>query len=197
MHRANEVRPVLKRISLIAEKMGCAIVTVGHLNKNGGGKSVYRGLGSIDIQAAARSVLTVGRIPGKPYLRAFAQGKNNLAPEGKSIAFELNPESGFRWIGTYPISIDELLGGTVHNESAGERAQALLVAELTGKAIPANEIVSLANEFDISEKTLRRVKTSVGVRSYKKQNQWYWTIDGSQPKDPADPSFEEDGQKPL
>ena len=70
----------------------------------------------------------------------------------------------------------------------GERAQALLVAELTGKSIPANEIVSLANEFDISEKTLRRVKTSVGVRSYKKQNQWYWTIDGKN---------EEDGQLPL
>jgi hypothetical protein len=61
MQRANEIRPVLKRISTIAEKTGCAVVIVGHLKK-GTSKSQYRGLGSIDIQAAARSVITVGRI---------------------------------------------------------------------------------------------------------------------------------------
>ena len=75
MHRANEVRPVLKRISLLAEKMGCAVVFVGHLNK-GTNQSQYRGLGSIDIQAAARSVLTLGRIKGNEYMRAFAHGKH-------------------------------------------------------------------------------------------------------------------------
>lgn len=64
MHRANEIRPVLKKLSMVAEKTGCAVVIVGHLNK-GMNKSQYRGLGSIDIQAAARSVLTVGRIKGK------------------------------------------------------------------------------------------------------------------------------------
>ena len=48
MHRANEIRPVLKRISAVAEKTGCAVVVIGHLNKSGG-KSQYRGLGSIDI----------------------------------------------------------------------------------------------------------------------------------------------------
>ena len=45
MHRANEICPVLKRISLVAEKTGCAVVAIGHLNKSGG-KSQYRGLGS-------------------------------------------------------------------------------------------------------------------------------------------------------
>lgn len=77
MHRANEIRPVLKSISAVAEKTGCAVVVIGHLNK-GSGKSQYRGLGSIDIQAAARSVLTVGRIKGKPYTSAIVQGKTTL-----------------------------------------------------------------------------------------------------------------------
>ena len=36
------------------------IVLIGHMNKNSAGKSSYRGLGSIDFQAAARSVLVVG-----------------------------------------------------------------------------------------------------------------------------------------
>ena len=59
--------------------------------------------------AAARSVLTVGRVKGKPYTRAIVQGKNNLAPEGQAIGFELDPATGFQWIGVMPITIDELL----------------------------------------------------------------------------------------
>jgi len=94
---------VLKRISLIAEKTGCAVVVIGHLNK-GTNKSQYRGLGSIDIQAAARSVLTVGRVKSKPYTRAVVQGKNNLAPEGQAIGFELDPAMGFRLFPTASIT---------------------------------------------------------------------------------------------
>ena len=112
MHRANQIRPILKRIGAIAEQTRCAIVVIGHLNK-GTNKSQYRGLGSIDIQAAARSVLTVGRVKGKPYLRAIAQGKNNLAPEGKTIGFELDPATGFRWAGVLEMTIDELLSGVM------------------------------------------------------------------------------------
>lgn len=55
MHRANEIRPIFHALGLVAERTGCAIVIIGHMNK-GGGKSGYRGLGSIDITAAARSV---------------------------------------------------------------------------------------------------------------------------------------------
>ena len=177
MHRANEVRPVLKKISVLAEKTGCAIVVVGHLNK-GTNQSQYRGLGSIDIQAAARSVLTVGRIKGNQYMRAFAHGKSNLAPEGTSIAFELNPDSGFRWIGAHPVTIDELLSGKYDKETAAERAYEFLVAELTGAVISANDIFDMANERDISGRTLKRAKSAAGVRSFKKDNKWFWTIGG-------------------
>lgn len=176
MHRANEVRPVFKRLSLVAERTGCAVVIIGHMNK-GGIKSQYRGLGSIDIQAAARSVLTLGRIQGKPYLRAFAQGKSNLAPEGSAIAFELDPDSGFRWIGEYPITIDELLqGAIVDRESVFERAKNLLKSELTGKALPANTVNELAAAQEISPRTLKRAKTELGVKSFKQNEQWFWTL---------------------
>jgi hypothetical protein len=55
------------------------------MNKASGSKSIYRGLGSIDIIAAARSVLLVGRIKSNPSIRVMAQLKNSLAPEGKPI----------------------------------------------------------------------------------------------------------------
>ena len=76
MHKANEIRPIMKRISIIAQKYNCAIVLIGHMNKNSSGKSSYRGLGSIDIVAAARSVLLVVRIKDKPELRVVCHVKS-------------------------------------------------------------------------------------------------------------------------
>ena len=42
MHRANEIRPLMKRIAVLAEKYHCAIILIGHMNKNSNGKSSYR-----------------------------------------------------------------------------------------------------------------------------------------------------------
>ena len=111
MNRANEVRSVLSQLGRIAEKYKCAIILVGHLNKMQGTKANYRGLGSVDFQATARSVLVVGRVKDSPETRVMAHQKSSLAPEGEPIAFELNKETGFRWIGHYDISIDDLLSG--------------------------------------------------------------------------------------
>jgi len=182
MHRANEIRPVLKRIGLIAEKTGCAVVVVGHLNK-GANKSQYRGLGSIDIQAAARSVLTVGRIKGKPYTRAIVQGKNNLAPEGQAIGFELDPATGFRWIGTLPITIDELLSGIMpERDTTYDRAVDFLKAELADGEKAAAFLFEKAASKEIQERTLKKAKAALSIPSYKRDKRWFWgalpSVDG-------------------
>lgn len=121
MHRANEIRPLMKRVAVLAEKYHCAIILIGHMNKNSNGKSSYRGLGSIDFQAAARSVLIVGRIKDEPEIRVVCHVKSSLAPEGKSIAFRLDKETGFEWIGEYDISADDLLSGDSRGQKAGRQ----------------------------------------------------------------------------
>jgi len=174
MHRANEIRPILKRISVIAEKTGCAVVVVGHLNK-GQNKSQYRGLGSIDIQAAARSVLTVGRIKGKQYLRAIAQGKNNLAPEGKTIGFELDPVHGFRWAGVLEITIDELLSGVMpERDTTYDKAIDFLKYELADGERPAAVLFKEAAAKDIQARTLKKAKATLEIKSHKRGDRWYW-----------------------
>lgn len=72
INRANEVRTVMSTIGRLAEKYKAAVVLVGHLNKSFGGKSSYRGLGSIDFQASARSVLIVGKLRENPQVRVMA-----------------------------------------------------------------------------------------------------------------------------
>ncbi len=108
MNRANEARDMTKKLTALAEKYQCAIVLVGHMNKAAGNKAVYRGMGSIDFFAVARSVLLVGRVEGEANIRAVVQIKNNLAAFGHPKAFELS-EDGFHWLGDYEIAADERL----------------------------------------------------------------------------------------
>ena len=77
MHRANEVRPIMKRLSVLAEKHGCAVVLIGHMNKATGNNANHRGLGSVDFQAATRSVLIVGRIKDDLKLSVIWAGRQN------------------------------------------------------------------------------------------------------------------------
>lgn len=111
MHRANEIRSLMHRLSALAEKYQCAIVLIGHMNKNSMSKAGYRALGSIDIPAAARSVIVCGRIKDDPEMRVLCQIKNSLAPEAQAIAFRLDREKGFQWVGEVDVTVDELMAG--------------------------------------------------------------------------------------
>ena len=151
------------------------MLLVGHMNK-GGGKSQYRSLGSVDIYAAARSVLTVGRIPVDDDMRAIVHNKSNLSPAGSAQAFGLTPDGGFTWLGEYDISIDEILNGTKKPESQFTKARRLLETELAHKEVASVEIMQMAEEQGISPKTLNRAKEALGVISVKHGRQWFWVL---------------------
>ena len=178
MHRANEIRPLMKRVAVLAEKYHCAIILIGHMNKNSNGKLSYRGLGSIDFQAAARSVLIVGRIKDEPEIRVVCHVKSSLAPEGKSIAFRLNREEGFEWIGECDVSADDLLTGTAKGQKLRE-AKKFLTNMLSEQAVPQKEIMYEAQKDGIKEKTLYNAKKELGIHAIKDKNQWYWSLDES------------------
>ena len=84
---------------------------IGHLNKAAGMQSLQRGLGSIDIAAAVRSVMFIGKLKHDPTMRILTHEKSSLAPPGASLAFSLGDEGGFRWVGEYDITADEMLSG--------------------------------------------------------------------------------------
>lgn len=180
MHRANEIRPVLKRLGIIAEKYGCAIVLIGHMNKASGSKSTYRGLGSIDIQATARSVLLVARIPDKPNIRIMAQDKSSLAVAGDSIGFEISEDRGFECIGPYDITVDELLAG---KEGRGRKKLDVAIAfikEYFGveSEVSSNDIEEEATRKGIKRNTLLSAKKKLGITAGNRKTTdgtMYWT----------------------
>ena len=143
MNRANEVRPIFRSLGDIAQATGCAIVLIGHLNKAVGTQSTYRGLGSIDITAAVRSLLFIGKLKDNPTTRVLIHEKSSLAPPGQSLAFSLGDEKGFEWIGAYDITADELPAGTDTAKTESKTAQAeMLILELlaNGKKMPSAEL---------------------------------------------------------
>ena len=171
MNRANEVRPVFRKLGMIAEKTGCAIVLIGHLNKSSGTQSTYRGLGSIDIMAAVRNLIFIGKVRKDPTTRVLIHEKSSLAPPGETMAFKLGDEEGFRWVGAYEISADELLDGKEGKatETKLERG-AKLIRELLAdkKEISIRELDDKAKEQGISGRTMR------DVRSRMKNELEYW-----------------------
>jgi len=175
MHRANEIRPLMKRIAVLAEKYHCAVILIGHMNKNSNGKSSYRGLGSIDFQAAARSVLIVGRVKDEPEVRVVCHTKSSLAPEGTSIAFRLDKNNGFEWIGEYDISADELLNGDGRGQKS-RKAKEFLLEILANGGMTQKKIAEEAEARGIKSKTLWNAKRELEIDSVKRGKQWYWML---------------------
>ena len=177
MNRANEVRPIFRSLGDIAQATGCAIVLIGHLNKAVGTQSTYRGLGSIDITAAVRSLLFIGKLKDNPTTRVLIHEKSSLAPPGQSLAFSLGDEKGFEWIGAYDITADELPAGTDTAKTESKTAQAeMLILELLadGKKMPSAELEKAVNDRGISSRTMRTAKSRIGDRLVTEKDGTAW-----------------------
>ena len=176
MHRANEIRPVMAKLGRIAETYGCAVVLIGHMNKASGQKCAYRGLGSIDIPAVARSLLIVGKLKNDPSKRVMSHAKSSLAQNGQSLVFQINEHSGLEWCGTIDLTADQFLedGGT--SVSKLESAKQFLLDILADGAKSQKEIQSAAEEMDFCNRTLKSAKTALGVKSIKVGEGWLWQL---------------------
>ena len=173
MHRANEVRPKLKQLSDIAADHKCAMVLVGHLNKMTGVSADYRGLGSMDFMAAARSVILCAKSKDDPDVRVLVPTKSSLIYEHSSIAFRLSKESGFEWIGECDVTADELLSSTMNKGYKRNDAMEFLMDQLSEQMIPSTDLYYRAEQCGISQKTLRNAMKELGVQAVKDGNKWY------------------------
>lgn len=183
MNRANEVRPVFRKLADIAQSTGCAIVMIGHLNKASGTQSTYRGLGSIDIAAVVRSILFVGKVKDDPTTRVIVHEKSSLAPPGQALAFSLGDQKGFRWIGAYDITAEDLLAGGEGTKAELKQEQAMkLIYEFLsdGKKVSIAEINKEAVERGISERTVRLARNSMKdkLESERQGKDWWIWLKG-------------------
>lgn len=209
IHRANEARSITAPLAAIAERHGCAIVAVRHLNKSrGGGNAVNAGIGSIDFYAAARSVLLVGKDPDDEAKRALCQIKNNLAAVGEPQGYTI--EGGhFLWTGASDLTAGRILSVASDDDERNTQAEAVdfLRAALAKGARPAKEVTAEAAQFGLTKQNLRTAQKRLGVKAQKvggefggKGAKWIWSlpaIQDAESSDNAAQDVKESGDQPL
>jgi hypothetical protein len=186
-HRANETRPLLDPIIKLAKKHNCCILLVRHLRKNGTGKALHQGLGSIDISGAARTELIAEYSPEDPNVRALAQVKSNVGKYGPALGFTI--EQGhdgrpvFAWKGELPYTAEELLNPVKVPQGQAKLAQAedFLQQVLADGPRLQKEIEAEATKAGIAIKTLNRAKKRLEIKPSKvqtgfKMSAWEWSL---------------------
>lgn len=194
-HRDQDVRGVLHQLAAMAERTGCTVLMVRHLNKAGAGSALYRGGGSIGIIGAARAAYLVARDPDDETRRVVAVTKSNLAAEPPSLAYRLvdDPEHGCARIDweTEPVdhTAQSLLRGPVDEDEKTERDEAAefihgYLVDNGGEA-PAGDVIKAAmTALSVSKITVQRARHRAGARSRKlgMGAGWVWSLDPNAPR---------------
>jgi hypothetical protein len=164
MHRANEIRPVMARIGKLAEMYGCAFVIISHMNKDSQKSPIYRALGSIDIPAAARSVLAIAKNPKNDREKIFVHAKSSLARTGSALTFEINDDFGISITGQTDLDATDVLNPPLKRESPKlDFAKELIVRLLKEGTNNAKDIMEEALKNGIGEITLKRARLELGI----------------------------------
>ena len=189
LHRANETNAAMAKLKMLAERYGTAVVIVQHISKNAaggnGGASVLWGLGSTAINGLFRSVWTVGKVKGTDEtLRAAVSSKNNLLPYiPPALQYSLSQADGFQWRGVNrDVIARDLIRGDDDKHTRGrpttlrDEAEMFIRNELAFGKMKATDIFELAKGEGISERTIKRAKSAVGVRTFREGQEWYWQL---------------------
>jgi hypothetical protein len=160
-HRSNETRPVLDGLVRLAEEHRACVLLLRHFAKSPSGTAIHRGLGSIDITAAARTELHAGEVDGQ---RAMVQAKSNLGSYGDSLGYVIEPSDGsFKWTGKSNLRPIDLQQGesTSEERSNTEEACDYLEQALAGGPRLIRELEA---GTDIPHRTLLRAFHKLGLK---------------------------------
>ncbi len=171
-HRDQDVRGVLSGLAAMAERRGCCVLLLRHLNKSAGGSAMYRGGGSIGIIGAARVGLLAAVDPEDESRRVLAAIKSNLAAMPDALAYQLvdSPEHGCArvdWLGATDHTAAVLLAGPRDEDERTERDEAAewLRAYLidNGGEASRRDLIKAARGEGHSERTMQRALRSARV----------------------------------
>lgn len=181
MSSVKGMRETLRQLAQVAAKTNCAILLIGHLNKSEGKKNLYRGLGSIDITAIARSVLFLKKSEYDPNIRMVTQIKNSLECEGHDVAYEFDKNEYIHWIGEYTeefgrpeIKQDKKPATRGVKAYKTIKAKEIIKHCLDNDVNGATFILSKCKEAGISLFTTKKARQELGVVAIKINRHWIW-----------------------
>lgn len=176
---ASSIRRIMNRLCRWAGLYNCAVLIIGHLNKKESANDLYRGLGSIDVTAAARSVLQLDQNPYYPDIKVIRHVKSSLAAKGDNVMFRIIPGHGLEWI--HDCEADEN-SSEIKTEvkdldiSKQETVARLIKDALKEGPVSGTELLHMFINMGIGMKTVRNVKSMLGIQSVRKDNKWFWVM---------------------
>jgi hypothetical protein len=149
-------------------------------------------LGSADLRAAARSIITIGSDPNDEERRVMTQGKNSGGKPGKSIAYRIDDEIGVDIEGYCDLSrfdiVNRKQGSRVKQSVSLDEAMDFIEECLSEQGFCATDwIKDEAENRGISKTTLYRAKKEMGVETQQsgkgKEHISLWYREGIDPKE--------------
>lgn len=204
----SDIRGLFAPLAEVAARHNIAIVMVSHLNKSGGGKAIYRTMGSLAFTAAVRTAYVVTKDPEEAERRLVMPMKNNIAKDTTGIAYVVLEKNIPSMEGTVPYiewepdpvitTADEALSFQENkNEEKTETDWAVWFLEelLAGGPVPADRVYKEAKVNNISPKSVRRAQERLNIKPKKSSfsGGWVWAIPGredTQQSEDAQPNNE-------
>lgn len=181
-HKDDEVRGVLTPLAVLAQKYKVAIVGIMHLNKGEQRSSLNRMSGSTAFGAVARSVMAVVRDKENSERRLVLPVKNNLADDGKGLAYSLHVENetvSIIWEDQFVTASVDAYFTHEKKDRAHEVNEAVswLKTILKDGGLSSKEVAMLGEENGFSLASLRRAKDKAGIitkrKGYGSEGAWW------------------------
>ena len=152
------MRSIFTMLSNVAKSTGTAIVLVGHLNKNEGGKDIHRGFGSADIAASVRSILMVEMDKHRNrFVRAIKSNFDESDYSPIQLVFDKERRLHFAEIE------DDSEEEAPAPPSKTEIAMSILESMLEEDPVPVSEIHAVMAAEGIGNKTAQRARQRLGA----------------------------------
>jgi hypothetical protein len=192
---ATDVRGTLTPLKALAEELHVAVIGIAHFNKKDDIKSaLLRVSDSIAYVAAARHVYAVLDDPEDKNSKLFVKAKNNLARDTKALRYgmsvktvghdaKLNVDIDAPFIVWHPqhveITANEAMQAA-EGRTAKREAREFLLERLGAGPVKQADVLDEAKQDGIAEKTLRRAKKELGIKSRKERGKvdgdWSWEL---------------------
>jgi len=193
------VRRALGPLMRLAEKHRCTLLMHRHLNKQGGSKALYRGLGSIAFVAACRFAMLVARDPTAPARCVLAQVRNSLAGPQPSLGYQVAATDGalptVEWLGVSHHSANNLLAGAANvDDRPRDQATVFLEQFLADGPRTSEDVWQAVEQAGIAPRTLERAKKDLDVRCDRMHKDGrpvtYWLLRGQKLPNNLDPEID-------
>ena len=111
-----------------------------------------------------------------PTLRYLVQIKSSLAREGEVIGFRFQGSGGIKWVENDEIRLkrEDFLRDPSYSKS--EEIVAFLFHVLKESPVPSADIFNQLSYYSVSERTIYKIKKAMMIKSFKKDNVWYWRL---------------------